>query len=246
MRQTNFPRHIAGSRARIPRAPRYGIGVREPNRGTDPAQDFAEIWESERRNASHLRVITGALMVLLLAMATGWCKSASRTLQPVFVRVDDVGRAEALDYEAMTWQGDPLDPATKYFLRQFVTDHYSRRFATVEKRWPQSLAFLERQLAAAAAEALQGEIAELSAGIAREERAVENLELRVMARPEEPHEAIADYDVVRLLQAREVARERWTTSMQFVFRDIDPYEVTSNPIGLTITYYASDRSSSSE
>jgi len=59
-----------------------------PKRGSDPAGDFAEIWESERRNASYLRVVTGALLVLLLALSAGWCRSASRTLQPVFVRVD--------------------------------------------------------------------------------------------------------------------------------------------------------------
>ena len=47
------------------------------------------------------------------------------------------------------------------------------------------------------------------------------------------------------LNAREVARERWTTNMQFVFRDVDPYELTTNPIGLTITYYAEDRAVSS-
>ena len=85
-------------------------GVSEPKRGTDPAGDFAEIWDSERRNASYLRVVTGGLLVLLLALSTGWCRSASRTLQPVFVRVDEIGRAEALDYAALTWQNDPLHP----------------------------------------------------------------------------------------------------------------------------------------
>ena len=84
--------------------------VSEPKRGTDPAGDFAEIWDSERRNASYLRVVTGGLLVLLLALSTGWCRSASRTLQPVFVRVDEIGRAEALDYAALTWQNDPLHP----------------------------------------------------------------------------------------------------------------------------------------
>ena len=74
---------------------------------------------------------------------------------------------------------------------------------------------------------------------------MENLVLRILARPEEPHEATADYDVVRRLNAREVARERWTTNMQFVFRDVDPYELTTNLIGLTITYYAEDRAVSS-
>ena len=96
--------------------PRYASGVSEPKRGTDPVGDFAEIWDSERRNASYLRVVTGGLLVLLLALSTGWCRSASRTLQPVFVRVDEIGRAEALDYAALTWQNDPLHPSTKYFL----------------------------------------------------------------------------------------------------------------------------------
>ena len=36
-----------------------------------------------------------------LVLSAGWCRSASRALQPVFVRVDEVGRAEALDYEAL-------------------------------------------------------------------------------------------------------------------------------------------------
>ena len=93
-------------------------------------------------------MVAGALLVLLLVLSTGWCRSASRTLQQVFVHVDEIGRAEALDYEALTWRNDPLHPSTKYFLRRFVTDHYSCRFVTVTERWPQSLASLERTLAA--------------------------------------------------------------------------------------------------
>ncbi len=216
--------------------------MNDPQRGHDPAGDFAEIWDAERASSRHLRLVTAGLLLLLVTLSTGWCRSASRTLQPVFVRVDEIGRAEALDYEALTWQNDPLHPSTKYFLRQFVSDHYARRFATVAERWPRSLAFLGRTLAAAAADAQQQEIAEFASGLIREERAVENVSLRVLARPEEPHEATADFDLVRLgPDARELGRERWTANMQFGFREIDPHELTANPIGLTITYYASDR-----
>ena len=216
--------------------------MNDPQRGHDPAGDFAEIWDAERASSRHLRLVTAGLLLLLVTLSTGWCRSASRTLQPVFVRVDEIGRAEAVDYDALTWQNDPLHPSTKYFLRQFVADHYARRFATVAERWPRSLAFMERTLAAAAADAQQQEIAEFASGAIREERAVENVSLRVLARPEEPHEATADFDVVRLgPDARELGRERWTANMQFGFREIDPHELTANPIGLTITYYASDR-----
>ena len=51
--------------------PRYASGVNEPKRRTDPAQDFAEIWDRERHTASHLRLVTGGLLVLLVALSIG-------------------------------------------------------------------------------------------------------------------------------------------------------------------------------
>ena len=52
--------------------------------------------------------------------------------KPIVVRVDEVGRAEALAYETVEAQADPLDPTTKYFLNRWIDDYYSRRGATVE------------------------------------------------------------------------------------------------------------------
>ena len=46
------------------------------------------------------------------------------------VRVDEVSRGEAMAYEAMEAQADPLDPTTG-----FVADHYSRRRGTVREYW---------------------------------------------------------------------------------------------------------------
>ena len=62
--------------------------------------------------------------------------------RPIVVRVDEVGRAEAVAYEAMEAQANPLDPTTKYFLNRFIYDFYSRRRATVEVHWSRSLRFL--------------------------------------------------------------------------------------------------------
>ena len=58
------------------------------------------------------------------------------------VRVDEIGRAEAVAYDVMEAQADPLDPTTKYFLNRFVYDFYSRRRAAVEENWSRSLRFL--------------------------------------------------------------------------------------------------------
>ena len=57
------------------------------------------------------------------------CSSGSRPSSrpgPIVVRVDEVGRAEAVAYEAATAQADPLDPTTKYFLNRFISDFYSQ------------------------------------------------------------------------------------------------------------------------
>ena len=67
--------------------------------------------------------------------------------RPIVVRVDEVGRAEAIAYEAMEAQADPLDPTTKYFLNRFIYDFYSRRRATVQENWSRSLRFLTTELA---------------------------------------------------------------------------------------------------
>ena len=67
--------------------------------------------------------------------------------KPIIVRVDDVGRAEALAYDTVEAQADPLDPTTKYFLNRFIDDYYSRRGATVEQAWPRALRFLTTTLA---------------------------------------------------------------------------------------------------
>ena len=207
-----------------------------------PAAEFAEIWDAALRSASHLRLLSGGLCALLLVACMGWCRSAGRVPKPVFVRVDDIGRAEVVDYDAMTWQADPLDPVTKYFLRQWVIDHYSRQRATVAERWPLTLLFLESSLANAASDALSPEIAEYAAGTRRLERRVENVALRVQARPEPPHEAIADYEVALLSAGRESDRERWTTTLRFQFQeDLSPAHMIRNPTGLLITFVASDR-----
>ena len=127
--------------------------------------------------------------------------------RPIVVRVDEIGRAEAVAYDVMEAQADPLDPTTKYFLNRFVYDFYSRRRATVEENWSRSLRFLTTDLANASFRAESQNIALLAAGAARDELQVDRVVLRIQANPQEPHSASADFDLVRL-----VARAKWTGS----------------------------------
>jgi type IV secretion system protein VirB5 len=61
------------------------------------------------------------------------------------VRIDEVGRAEAVQYDASRYQPQP--PELRYFLTQFVVKHFSRIRSTLQREYAESLFFLEPALA---------------------------------------------------------------------------------------------------
>ena len=85
-------------------------------------------------------------------------------------------------------------------------------------------------------------VALLAAGGARDELQVARVILRIQPNPQQPHSATADFDLVRMEMAREVSRERWTLSLQFLFlEEIPPDLIVSNPMGIIINYLQGDR-----
>ena len=214
---------------------------------TPPAKDagaeYAEIWGEAIHTNRHLRTITVGLGIAVILLIIVVIRIASvDPPRPIVVRVDEIGRAEAVAYDVMEAQADPLDPTTKYFLNRFVYDFYSRRRATVEENWSRSLRFLTTDLANASFRAESQNIALLAAGAARDELQVDRVVLRIQANPQEPHSASADFDLVRLVAEGEVDRERWSLSLQFLFLDeIPPDLIVHNPMGIVITYLQGDR-----
>ena len=62
----------------------------------------------------YLRVLSMGLAGLVLLLGVIIIRLSSVELpKPIVVRVDEVGRAEALAYETVEAQADPLDPTTK-------------------------------------------------------------------------------------------------------------------------------------
>ena len=209
----------------------------------DAGAEYAEIWGEAIHTNRHLRVISVGLgaIVLLLGIVIFRIVSVDPP-RPIVVRVDEVGRAEAVAYEAMEAQADPLDPTTKYFLNRFIYDFYSRRRATVQEHWSRSLRFLSTELANASFRAESRDIALLAAGAATDELQVDRVVLRIQANPREPHSATADFDLVRMAMANETGRERWSLSLQFLFlEEIPPDLIVHNPMGIVITYLQGDR-----
>ena len=169
----------------------------------DAGAEYAEIWGEAVHSNRHLRVFSIGLGALCLLLAVVIIRIVTiDPPKPIVVRVDEVGRAEAVAYEAMEAQADPLDPTTKYFLNRFIHDFYSRRRATVQENWSRSLRFLSTELANASFRVESQNVALLAAGGVRDELQVENVILRIQANPQEPHGATADFDLVRLVAAK--------------------------------------------
>ena len=209
----------------------------------DAGAEYAEIWGEAIHANRHLRVLSIGLGIALLLVIVVVIRIVSvEPPRPIVVRVDEVGRAEAVAYEAMEVEANPLDPTTKYFLNRFIYDFYSRRRATVEEHWSRSLRFLSTELANASFRAGSRDIALLAAGAATEELQVDRVVLRIQANPREPHSATADFDLVRMAMANETGRERWSLSLQFLFlEEIPPDLIVHNPMGIVITYLQGDR-----
>lgn len=209
----------------------------------DPGREFADIWAQHVISQRHHRLVTyglaGVLIVLLLVVVR---LSNVEAPKPIVIRVDDVGRAEALAYAAVEAAADPQDPTTKYFLNRFLSDYYSRTRATIRDAWPRALQFLDTPLSRQAAATQTDSVAQFAAGLLDAERGVESVILRVLPSPDPPWQATADFDLVVSSPTAPPSRERWTASIRFTFlEDVPGRLLPINPLGLIITYIEADR-----
>src|SRR6516225_3090722 len=169
--------------------------------------------------------------------------SIFKNFKPLVIRINEVGRAEPVEYSTMEYR--PQAPEIKYFLTQFVHDHYSRNRATVRDDFARSLFFLDARLAAARMDDNRKtrEIETfIVAGNEEIEVKVQNIVLQDLRNP--PFRATVDFDKVYLSgrDRAEIRREQYVGSFVFVFRDSVPNNmIPVNPLGLTITYYRDDQ-----
>src|SRR6266581_5529667 len=110
-------------------------------------RQFVELYGSALVLNTYLKIA----LLLMSLLALGLLGLNFRTqakyanLKPLVVRIDDVGRAEAVQYDASAYR--PQAPELRYFLTQFVVKHFSRIRATIQREYADSLFFLEPSLA---------------------------------------------------------------------------------------------------
>lgn len=176
--------------------------------------------------------------ILLAFMAVYWAKSQ----KPLVVRIDEVGRATALNYSAFDYK--PQERELRYFLSQFVQLHFGRMVSTVEQRFAQSLFFLDSKQSQAIIDnerQKQSIRAFLMDGSDEIDVVITNIALQDLRST--PMKASVDYELVIYARGerRELRREKYAGYFEFIVdQDVPNAFVLVNPLGLTITYFRSD------
>jgi type IV secretory pathway TrbF-like protein len=213
----------------------------------DAKRQYVELFGSALVMNTYLKIA----LLCVSVVAAGLLVLNFRTLakfdhvKPLVIRIDDIGRAQAVQYDTLTYQPQGQAPELKYFLTQFVTRHFARVRATVKERYTESLYFLDAALAdATIAQDQRAQTIETFLGGSADEIEVQvkNVTLDELTAP--PYRAQVDFEQVSYSPGSRQPRkrERFVAQITFVLRDQVPNAmVLVNPLGLAITYVRVDQ-----
>src|SRR5215510_13136249 len=209
-------------------------------------RQFVELYGSALVMNTYLKIAVVLLALVALALVALNFRTVATyaNVKPLIVRIDEVGRAEAVQYDATHYQ--PQAPELRYFLTQFVVKHFSRIRSTVQREYPDSLFFLEPALADATiaqndqSRTLETFVTNPSAD--EVEVIVQNVSLSEISKP--PYKAAVTFQRVYYSPGTRTERQRETyvAQVDFSLRDHVPNEfVRVNPLGLQIAYFRIDQ-----
>jgi len=209
-------------------------------------RQFVELYGSALVMNTYLKLallLVSVIAVGLLALNFR-TQAAAADLKPLVVRIDEVGRAEAIAYDASAYT--PQAPELRYFITQFVVKHFSRIRATVQREYPDSLFFLDQSLVDATiaqneqSRAIETFVTNPSAD--EVDIVVQNVSLSELTKS--PYKASVTFRKVYYAPGTRVEREQETyvAQIDFTMRDHVPNEfVRVNPLGMQITYFRTDQ-----
>ena len=178
----------------------------------------------------------------ILSWNTVRLSRVATSVKPLIIRINEVGRAEAIAYQDFTYK--PQAPEIRYFLTTFVTGYYSRNHKTVARQYVNSLYFLDRSLFAAI-DARDRRTQWLPKFLHSSDDdidvTVNNVVLEDLQN--EPYRARVEFTkVFTTVSGSETKRENWAA--EFVFRrnpEVPNQLILHNPLGLAIIYFREDQ-----
>jgi len=208
-------------------------------------RQYVELYGSLAVMNTYLKIAVFCLSAVAVALATLNVKtySAYHHLQPLVIRINEAGRAEAINYGILDYH--PQEAEIKYFLVQFVEQHYGRMRATLKENYTRSLYFLDGPLADAVIEANKKNkaIEGFLSGQAEEiDIQVKNVAIEDLRKA--PYKATVEFEKVyyAVPDRTETHRQRYIAHFVFVVKQPVPNAlIPVNPLGLTITYFREDQ-----
>lgn len=217
-----------------------------PKTEQEARRQFVELYGSALTHNTYLRIallIVSVLCCGLLALNFRTQRQAER-IKPLVVRIDAVGRAEAVQYDAATYRPQPQE--LRFFLSLFVVKHFSRLRSSLQRDYTDSLYFLNSQLADATiannehTRALETFVRTPSSDEIDVE--VKNVALIQIGAP--PYKASVDFQRVFYAPGtrQERSRESYIAQFDFSLRDNVPAAfIRVNPLGLQISHFRVDQ-----
>ncbi|MGA2051224.1 MAG: VirB8/TrbF family protein [Terracidiphilus sp.] len=213
---------------------------------TRAAERYLEQYGDPLVMNTYLKVTILVLAVVCIALSVLLFRSqmALANMRPMIVRINDVGRAEAIDYR--NFQYRPQEAEDKYYLSRWAELYFARNRFTIERDQTSSLYFLNDDVQRAVINQEQKD--NFIQSYARDSTLpfvdveVKNVILDDLR--QSPYSARIEFEKVYTSPSdhTELKRERWTASVTYVFREtVKNNELAVNPLGLTIVRFRADQ-----
>src|ERR1700678_1331804 len=213
---------------------------------TRAAERYLEQYGDPLVMNTYLKITILVLAAVCLPLAGLIYKSqiALAAVHPMIVRINDIGRAEAIDYR--NFQYRPREAENKYNLSRWAELYFSRNRFTVERDQTTALYFLNSDVQRAVIEQERKDNIILTyrndSTLPYVDVEVKNVVLDDLR--SSPYSAGIEFEKVYTNPAdhTELKRHVWVASVTYVFREnVKNDELAVNPLGLTIVRFRADQ-----
>jgi type IV secretion system protein VirB5 len=213
---------------------------------TRAAQRYLEQYGDPMVMNTYLKVAVLALSAVAVALTGVVFKShqALASAKPLIIRIDNVGRAEAIDYRDFQYR--PQEAENKYYLGRWAELYFSRNRFTLVRDQTASLYFMnsdvQRDVIEQERKAQTIPIYLKDSGLPYVTIVVKNVILDDLKMS--PYSARIEFERIytNAQDMHELKREQLTASVTYVFRDsVHNQQLAVNPLGLTIIRFRVDQ-----
>jgi type IV secretory pathway TrbF-like protein len=194
---------------------------------------------------TYLKIAVAALALICVALVFTQLRLAKTIagFQPLVIRVDTVGRAEAVRYGDMAYV--PQEPEVKYFLGEFCRLYYSRNRESLAQNFRRSLVYLSPSLAESVLSAWErNHVVEEYQRSSLGDIDVDVVGVSITQLHEPPYQARVDFQQIYYATRERTDVKRVLYSAHFTFRfqggTLPSQVLASNPLGLLVDYFKED------